>query len=781
MKRAMRIAAAGLCAAVALGMGTRATAQPNLKSWYFAEGSTNAAFGFEEEILVGNPTGTTATLTLRFIPDDGSAPIVVPNTVAPFSRKGILTRGFVDNRAGVALQVTSDVDVVVERSMYWGGGLFNFGPTYNPGLVNDMRAGHAVLGVNAPATRWSFAEGAADGRLGFQTYVLVSNPSTTETASVRVRYLTNAGEQVLDLASGSLGPGQRRTFFANAALAATLPGRAQYDFAIDVQTDNGVPVVAERAMYWGPNLRGGHAATGVQPQSVWYFAEGVQGASPINFDTYILLFNPSETETIDVEVDFFGPNGLAKNVRKTLAPLTRDNVYAGEYPAELAGGDKAFSVRALNALGKTFVAERAVYWRDYREGTATAGTSVAARKWGFAEGQEGGFAQFRNPAEADPKLFQTYYLLLNNTDTPVSVRAVFYVEPTGAETPGTGAETTVFVPARSRKTLSPADLPALHNRKFAAFFEADGEVIVERAMYWGTGFVGGHAGAGAVLPDALPPLPPPVAPGAPTITSISPARAVPTGGTVVTLKGSGFGLIDSQAGRTTVNFGVTPVPPQNITVLDANTIQLVTPPSGRGVASVYLTTRGVPLELPSSFEFFDPFAAVGAPINTFDHRAGFNCTGGGRPCAVITSYEGIVRDVARRDPGALANSCRAFGGNERFMEEVLAELRLRTGSNRWGLNIKRGNQGLSEDVIDYYYGPEGTLMNNSTQVFIIDIIGNHCNPANRFGATPAWIDQTDATRVKGDIGRWTLGNVCKDARYRDARRANGEFLFPECR
>lgn len=781
MKRAMRIAVAGLCAVAALGLITRAGAQGNLKSWYFAEGSTNAAFGFEEEILVGNPTGSTANLTLRFIPDDGSAPIVAQEVVAPFTRKGILTRAIVGNKPGVALQVTSDVDVVVERSMYWGGGLFNFGPTYNSGPISDLRAGHAVLGVNAPATRWSFAEGAADGALGFQTYVLVSNPSATEAATVQVRYLTNRGERVTDGASGTLLPGQRRTFFANAALTATLGARDQFDFAIDVQSDNGVAVVAERAMYWGPNLRGGHAATGVQPQSVWYFAEGVQGIAPINFDTFILLFNPSETETIEIDVDFFGSAGLARSVRKTLPPLTRANIHAAELP-ELTGDNSAFSVRALNVLGKPFVAERAVYWRGYREGTATAGTSVAARKWGFAEGQEGGFAQFRNPAEADPKLFQTYYLLLNNTDTPVNVRAVFYVEATGVETPGTGAETTVFVPARSRKTLSPSDLPALHNRKFAAFFEADGDVIVERAMYWGNGFVGGHASAGAVLPDALPPLPAPAAPGAPTITSISPARGVPTGGTVVTLKGTGFGLIDSQAGRTSINFGVTAVPPQNITVLDSNTIQLVTPPSGRGLASVYVTTRGVPLELPTSFEFFDPFAAVGEPINTFDVNAGFNCTGGGRRCSIITSFEGVVREMARRQPFDIANSCRAFGGNEKFMEDVVAELRIRTGTNRWGLNIKRGNEGLSEDIVTYYYGPQGTDMRNSTRVFIIDIIGNHCNPANRSGATAAWIDQTSATLAARTVGRWTLGSMCSIARYRDARNPNtGEFLFPECR
>ena len=42
------------------------------------------------------------------------------------------------------------------------------------------------------------------------------------------------------------------------------------------------------------------------------------------------------------------------------------------------------------------------------------------------------------------------------------------------------------------------------------------------------------------------------------------------------------------------------------------------------------------------------------------------------------------------------------------MFEVVAELRRRTASNRWGLNWKRGNVGdLSQDIVTYYAGPEG--------------------------------------------------------------------------
>lgn len=756
MFRALKLATVGVCATAALMSAHPAQGAPDLKRWYFAEGSTNEGFGFEEEILIGNPTGNAAVVTLRFLPSDGGEPIVGGITVEPYSRAGVNARMFVGSR-DTALEVTSTSDIVVERSMYWGGGRFNF-DGYNKGRITDMRAGHNVMGSNAPETTWSFAEGAAGGSVGFQTYVLVSNPSLTESASVKVRYLTSQSENVLDLGSGLLAPGQRRTFFANSALEATLGARWQYDFAIEVESENGVPIVAERAMYWGPNLQGGHAALGVRPQSVWYFAEGVQTGAPINFDTYILLYNPSSTEAIDVDVEFFGASGLAKAVTKTLQPLQRENVFAGQYPDELAGAEKAFSVRALNTLGKRFVAERAVYWRGLREGTASAGTGAGARKWGFADGQEGGFQQFRNPADADPKLFTSYYLFLNNTDVPINVRGVFYLEPGPGVPAGTGVETTKVVPARSRETIAPSLLPGLHNKKFAAFFEADGDVIVERAMYWGKGIVGGHGSAGAVLPDAMPTLLSPSAPPPPTVASIAPVSGPPVGGTPVTIKGTNFGLAVSLAGNTTVKIGANQA--TSVVVLDANTITAVTPAGTTGKANVTVSSQGVEATLPASFEFLDPFAAVGPP------------NGPGNQI-------GVVEAVAARYPNWLWESC----GNHFFMYEVVAELRLRTGTNRWGLNWKRGVVGdMSHDIVNYYNGPEGSNMRNDTRVRIFDIIAGHSQTCPN-QATPAanWQDQTQATINGGTVGRWTTEPLCQIERYRNARRPTGELLFPECR
>jgi hypothetical protein len=107
----------------------------------------------------------------------------------------------------------------------------------------------------------------------------------------------------------------------------------------------------------------------------------------------------------------------------------------------------------------------------------------------------------------------------------------------------------------------------------------------------------------------------------------------------------------------------------------------------------------------------------------------------------------VVADIAAQYPGALRNSCQEHGGSWEFLDRLVD--RLRSLDTRWGYNGKRGNANdPSLDIVDYNYGSgrdEG-----STEVYIIDVIGGHCgsNPA------PAWVDQTDATRNSGTIGRW---------------------------
>lgn len=105
----------------------------------------------------------------------------------------------------------------------------------------------------------------------------------------------------------------------------------------------------------------------------------------------------------------------------------------------------------------------------------------------------------------------------------------------------------------------------------------------------------------------------------------------------------------------------------------------------------------------------------------------------------------VVAAIAAAFPGALRNSC----GNHEFLLRLVYQLR--QIDTRWGFNWKRGVFGsLSEDIVNYNFGPGPD--ENSTNVYIIDVIGGHCggNPG------PNWQDQTQPTRNAGTIGRWTL-------------------------
>jgi hypothetical protein len=771
MFRAMKLAAAGVCAAALLLMPTSAHAADDFTTWLFAEGSTSGLLGFEKELLLANPNTIEVVVTIAAFTQDGEAitPFTIP--IAPLSRTGINVRAIpgVGDRAGIALRVSAGAPIIAERTMYWGGGLFRGGKLW-PNPVSDMRGGHNEKGVGTGAYTWYFAEG--EGKF-FNTFFSVANPNPVDT-KVRARYLDDRGVEVVQ--EEIVPANARRTFWPTAILSARfVPGQAGFATIIESVDDVTVgarqPVVAERQMYWGPGspfgIRGGHASMGITtPSPTWLFAEGVQGGS-LNFDTYVLLFNQNPT-TATVTVKFFGDSGnLLAEVVRTIPALARDNVPTSTVPA-LANQAFAIQVEANQPI----IAERAVYWRGLLEGHATAGVNAAARKWGFAEGMQGGFLMYQDNSAADKRRFNTFFPLYNPGATDAVVTVYFYTE--GANT---GVTKQLTVPARSRATVWPLLYPELANQKFATFFSSTEPLVAERVVYWGVNFAAGHASSGTPLPDTFPLVAPPAAPSAPgTTLTVTPNRGVPGGGTVVEIEGSGFG--HNEIG-TAVRFGATPA--AFFEVENDGLIRAITPPGATGKVDVTVETKGAVVTAPQAFEYFNPWAATLAPLNTFNRSAGFACMGGGRPCSIVQSFEGTVRDLARRQPFDIANSCRAFGGNEKFVEDLVAELRLATGSNRWGLNIKRGNEGLSEDIVDYYYGPEGNDMRNSTEVFIIDVIANHCNPANRSGGLPAWIDQTSATAAARTIGRWTLGPMCSNPRYRNARRPNGEWLFPECR
>lgn len=739
MFRAVRLATVGLCAAVALLNSRPAqAADPDYTNWLFAEGSTSSVLGFEEELLLANPNAGPVSVTIAVFTQDGEAIAPFDLALEPQSRTGINVRSIpgVGDRAGVALKVNSSAPIIAERTMYWGGGFFRGAKSWSA-VVSDLRGGHSERGANAGATTWYFAEG--EGKF-FNTFVSVSNPNATP-ASVTASYRNDAGQEFTQ--TDVVPANGRRTFWPTALLSPQLEtGRA--GFATTVTSD--IPVVAERQMYWGPGapfgIRGGHAAMGVTtPSAQWLFAEGVQGG-PGGFDTYVLLFNQQASPTT-VTVKFFGNGGVQlAQVSRTMPAGTRDNVPTSIFP-ELDGQAFAIQVDASQPI----VAERAVYWRGLTEGHATAGATEAHLKWGFAEGLQGGFQMYQDAKDLDKRRFNTFFPIYNPGPTPANVTVYFYTEGSNM-----GVVKTVVVPAQSRETVWTLLYDELANRKFATFFSSDQPIVVERVVYWGANNKAGHASLGAALPDAFPLAAAASAPEAPAgALTVAPNRGIPGGGNTVEIEGANFG--NTEMG-TQVLFGGKPAA---FEVENHHTIRAVVPAGATGAVDVSVVTRGQTVTLAGGYTYFDPNAA-GPPVQ----------------------YDifGVSRAVAAARPFDMLNSCKEFGGNNTFMFEVVAELRRRYQSNRFGLNWKRGNVGdLSQDVANYFAGPEGTSMRNSTQVRIYDIVGGHCGP----NPGPAGEDVTAKTIAGGTVGRFTVDPMCSNPRYRDAKFNNGDWMFPECR
>lgn len=684
---------------LALACAVPSQAQPYTK-WYLAEGATTSTF--IEEILLANPNPGAASITITFLKSDGTT-VSHALTLAANSRATVDVNGIVPNDA-VSAVVDSSIDIVVERTMY------------HPGATR--RGGHTSAGVLNPALQWHLAEGATGF---FNTFVLLSNPSTTTDAQVRVTFLRSSGSPVIY--NYTVARNSRYTVWVNSE----VPELVNASFSTLVESTNAVPIIVERSMYWN-NFEGGHETAGVSaPSTTWRFAEGYTAGG---FNTFLLLGNPSSSVTSNVAVTYYLENAAPVVKNYVVGPQARLDVWVNQIP-ELQNVPFSMLVQASSGI----VAERAMYWGNFIDGHATTGLTQEATKWGFAEGLERGHYG---------TYFSSFFLLANSTGTAANMRATFYRED------GTGIQRTFTVPANSRYTLIAAAYPELANQRFATFFESTNAVpvIAERAVYWDGTFYGGTGSAGVPWTGAIavPPAPP-----APTLVSIAPNAGTADGGTGVTLTGTNFGA------SATVTFDG--LPASSITVVNSTTLVATTPAHAQGVVNVAVTTNGSTLTLNGAYTYEAPApppppsgTANGATAATYCDQ--FNSNG---VCTRVVTWPfpqnhfGIISQLANERRDLLLSSCVETGGNNRFMFEAIRRLRRATGSNRWGLNIKRGNQGLSQDIAAYYYGPEGQQMEGDIRVYIFDMIGGHCggNPG------PNWEDVTEKTRAGGTIGRWT--------------------------
>lgn len=316
-------------------------------TWYFAEGSTNA--GFQLFYLIQNPGDTVATVQAKYLLPSG-APVNVTYDVAPHSRFTIwanLLTALQATDVSAVFSVTSGPAIIVERAMYLSSG----GQQY--------AAGHEAAGVTALNAEWTFAEGATGEY--FDLFVLVSNPNATA-AQVEATYLLPNG--TTRQKTYTLGANSRFTIWVDIEEFGGVQALAKTAVSTVIRSTNGVPIVAERAMWWPGSsttwveAHDSFGATVSGPR--WAFADGVVGGAPGNTDTFILIANQSAAAA-DVTVTLLFSDGRAPLSKVfTVAGTSRYNVWARIDFDTIVEGDFGAIIQAANP-STPLVVERAVY------------------------------------------------------------------------------------------------------------------------------------------------------------------------------------------------------------------------------------------------------------------------------------------------------------------------------------------------------------------------------------------------------------------------------------
>ena len=295
------------------GVGARSPG----RSWHLAEGSTQPPF--DTWIALYNPNLGAANARLTFMLDGGER-VAVDQPLAPQSRVSLNANDILPP-IGFSTTVTSDVPIVVERSMYFADG-----------------GGHGSIGVKTPGRVWFLAEG--NTTPGFDTWILLQNPSPI-VANVQLTFLREDGAPTL--AYYALDPNSRLSLFAD-----TVVPNATFGLRIDADQ----PIIAERSLYVAGGQGGHNSAAVALPTTEWYLPEG-STRGPYRQVLAFLNPNPEPTQ---VDVTFTRSGGQPPITQiYLLQPASRHTVDVAQIVA-----DAEVSTRVI--ADKPVVVERSMYF-----------------------------------------------------------------------------------------------------------------------------------------------------------------------------------------------------------------------------------------------------------------------------------------------------------------------------------------------------------------------------------------------------------------------------------
>ncbi len=326
---------------------------------YFAEGATIA--GFQTFLLLQNPGDTSATADVDFLMTAGGA-VRRTYTLPPASRVTVWVNqeGAPLTQAEFATRVTASAPIVAERAMYRdvAGQLFG--------------AGSNAMGTTAPATTWSFAEGATGPF--FDTFLLVANTSPTAGTVTATYTAETPGGPLAITRTYALPPESRLTILLDQEDAALA------DAAVSSVLTSDVPIVAERAMWWpgSPDTWAeSHAEFGATMRgTVWAIADAELNAAT-GTDTFVLVDADTGGTAAAVAVTARPTSGAAITRQ---VPLThgRNTLWLAQLFPELDGQRFSLVLESESRPGgpATLTVEKAVYSQGYAAGAAAHATRL---------------------------------------------------------------------------------------------------------------------------------------------------------------------------------------------------------------------------------------------------------------------------------------------------------------------------------------------------------------------------------------------------------------------
>jgi hypothetical protein len=336
--------------------------------------------------------------------------------------------------------------------------------------------GIAAPGVDVPGPAWRDAgngpyilhsgTSAAAPHVSGLAALLLSIKSDQTPAEIRDLIKSTADPVNPRSETEFLGAGRINAFKAVSMLRPIpVPTRPAVRPTATVQRGSATPVIPLAPRIVLPSIRP-LPQPGPLPSepSAWYFADG--NTLP-GFETWIVIQNPL-AEAAHARVTFMTQDGPVANHAVMIPPNSRQSIHVNELvPNTLV----ATRVEADTPI----FAERTIYFGH--DAIGGIGTRSGARSWYLAEGS------------TQPP-FDTWLLLLNPNAEETTAHLTFMLE--GGQT----VEVDQPLPPLTRVSIDANDV--VPSAGFATEVRAEIPIVVERAMYFGSG--GGHGTIGVKTP-----------------------------------------------------------------------------------------------------------------------------------------------------------------------------------------------------------------------------------------------------------------------------------------